>query len=75
MASGFPEGVYGCGICSNSDSELFHTGYARGYKTTLSYLPKQEISLAILENVSIDNNCKTDFKTHKNIRNELFGRI
>lgn len=63
----FPEGYYGCGVCIHSQEEIYHIGYACGYKSTIAYFPKSKISLVILENNSCDD-YKKDFRKHRWIR-------
>lgn len=67
IKSNFPKGYYGYGICRYSSKEIYHIGYACGYKSTISYFPKSKISLVILENYSCDN-YKKDFQKHCWIR-------
>ncbi len=62
----FPEGYYGYGLC-NDEKEIYHIGYACGYKSTMSYFPKTRISLIILENRCCDDYEK-DFRKHRWIR-------
>ena len=63
----FPEGYYGYGLCRYSQNEIYHIGYACGYKSTMTYFPKSKISLIILENNSCDDYEK-DFRKHRWIR-------
>lgn len=67
IKANFPEGYYGYGICVYSQEEIYHIGYACGYKSTMSYFPKSKISLVILENDSCDD-YKKDFRKHRWIR-------
>ncbi len=62
----FPEGYYGYGLC-NAKGEIYHIGYAYGYRSTMSYFPKTKVSLIILENYA-DNDYQKDFKKHRWIR-------
>lgn len=66
IKSNFPEVFYCYGICSDTN-EKFHIGYVGGYVSTLSYFPKQKISLVILENASWEN-VGSDFRKHLWIR-------
>ncbi len=65
--SNFPEGYYGYGLCRYSKKEIYSIGYACGYKATMSYFPKSQISLVILENTTCGNYQK-DFRYHRWIR-------
>jgi len=67
IKANFPEGYYGYGICRYSQDEIYHIGYACGYKSTMAYFPKSKISLVILENNSYDDYEK-DFRKHRWIR-------
>jgi len=67
IKANFPEGYYGYGVCRYSQDEIYHIGYACGYKSTMAYFPKSKISLIILENDSCDDYEK-DFRKHRWIR-------
>ncbi len=67
IKANFPEGHYGYGVCRYSQDEIYHIGYACGYKSTMAYFPKSKISLVILENDSYDDYEK-DFRKHRWIR-------
>jgi CubicO group peptidase (beta-lactamase class C family) len=51
--------------------EITHHGYAAAYKATLSYFPKTDVSLVILENISV-NDFDKDFEMHTKMR-EIVG--
>lgn len=69
IASNFPAGLAGYGFCMYH-GERYSIGYVDGYKATLSYFPRNKITLIMLEN-AIYHNFNKDFRLHVSIRNTI----
>ncbi len=65
---------YGLQIGSTPWQEWSHSGYIPGYITTLSYFPKQKISMVVLENVAWrSQDMSRAFFYHDQVRQRLFS--